>query len=169
MTQETAKSYHDHLRDIYQGEEFGVVMFQAAADTTKDKHIKAQLLELKKLEENVIQLLAPLAEKYDIPKADDAYLTRAQQTGRELGTGDWTAELKKMARLVDHCITDYAAAVPLAPPDEQERIRFAVAHEGVIGQFIAKELAGHDAPLTPVTDFITAIRDLFPQIKDKKA
>jgi hypothetical protein len=166
MTDNTEKSYHAHLRDIYHGEEFGVVMFRTAADAVKDERIKEQLLVLKQLEESVIRLLTPLAEKHGIPKASDSYLARAVQTGQELGTNDWTKELKKMAKLVNNCIADYAAAVPLAPPDEQERIRFAVAHEGVIGQFIAKELAGQDDPLAPVTDFIAALNNIAPYQED---
>lgn len=167
MTEATEKSYRDHLRDIYQGEEFGIVMFQAAADTAKDARVKSQLLKLKQLEECVMRLLQPLAEKHGISSADRAYLARAKQTGDALGAGDWTAELKKMAKLVDHCIVDYAAAVPLAPPGEQERIRFAVAHEGVIGEFIAKELGGQDDPLAPVENFITAVCQIFPEITEQ--
>lgn len=162
MAEETAKSYHEHLRDIYHGEEFGIVMFQSAADAVKDKRIKEQLLVLKQLEESVIELLSPLAKKHDIPKAPEAYLARAAQTGQALATNDWGKELKKMAKMVNNCIADYAAAVPLAPPEDQERIRFAVAHEGVIGQFIAKELAGQDDPLSPVTDFIAALQNIPP-------
>ncbi|TNE25965.1 MAG: hypothetical protein EP349_10250 [Alphaproteobacteria bacterium] len=162
MAHNTEKSYQDHLCDIYHGEEFGVVMFQTAADITKDKQVKEKLLVLKRLEEEVIRLLTPLAEKHGIAKASGSYLSRAKQTGQALGTNDWKKELKKMAKLVDGCIADYAAAVPLAPPEDQERIRFAVAHEGVIGQFIAKELAGQDEPLSPVTDFIAALHNIPP-------
>jgi hypothetical protein len=145
------------LDAAYQGEFFGLAMYNLIADSREmpDKEEKWHCLV--QLEDVTRQVLAPVMRRHGMATEARPESLRAGETdAASYLMLPWADLMRRFRDELDEDIAEYSALLEMAPPEDHDAIRFLVDHEIVTKAFCEKELDGKpESSLEPVEALIT--------------
>jgi len=153
-----APDYHSCLDEAYQGEIYGVVLYEriAAAQPDPEKREKWQVLI--ELEKTTKAVLEPVLIRHGLStEGRDESVSSALRDVSLYVDLSWQALMQRFSDELDDDILEYEALQRQAPPEDLAAINFLLDHEYVTKTFCDREIQGrYEDSIQPVKDLIAS-------------
>lgn len=138
-------SYIDSIRSAWLGEQFGEVFFQALADQTEDKSMRAKWQTLAKLENVTGKKMAAVLETYGEAATTDENIEVGDEILSQYTDAPHLDSMMRMKDVVEKAIVRFDQLLAVAPESDVPSVQFLVHHEQALLTFVEREIAGNHA------------------------
>lgn len=121
---------------------YSEALFHSAALTFAGQREKAKCRLLERLEACGVAQMRGLAGKYELACDEKGIKTKARKRGQLLVTRRWDAVMRQFSGEMAREIGGIRKLYKAAPEADRYALEYMTAHERLLGDFIAQELAG---------------------------